>query len=531
VTRPDSEFDVGLGYSLEKFFADSPVPRRRALRLSGLRGEVLSFQLIYRSKRTAATGLILTAPRLTLEMSGPSGWRIKARRTGLTPVAHPTYGELPDRRIGHAPGFYPDPLLPDREFDVLPGQTRSIWLTLRIPGNADPGRSRVGLVVKAHGKRVGRLSAEISVIGAALPKQRLRVILWFHNDCLMSHYGFKAWSREHWRVLESFLSNAADHGVNTITTPVFTPPLDTQVGKERPTVQLVGVRVTGPDKYGFDFRRLEKWIDLCRRSGITDFEISHLATQWGAKSAPKIVARVNGRVRRIFGWRDRSGGQRYTRFLLQFLPKLVRCLRGKGVLRRALLHVSDEPQPHHIADYRAVRETLRRGAPELPVLDALSDIEFFREGLVDRPCPSTDHVRPFLARNVEHLWCYYCGGQMRDVSNRFMDFPSARNRILGWQLYKFGFEGFLHWGYNYWYKHLTDTLVDPYTDPHSGRLLAGGDAFVVYPGADGPVDSIRWEVFREGLQDMRALRLLETLAAKRRAANAAIARLVGHGAL
>ena len=32
---------------------------------------------------------------------------------------------------------------------------------------------------------------------------------------------------------------------------------------------------------------------------------------------------------------------------------------------------------------------------------------------------------------------------------------------------------------------------------------------MVYPGKDGPLDSLKYEVFMEGLQDMRALRLLE----------------------
>ena len=35
--------------------------------------------------------------------------------------------------------------------------------------------------------------------------------------------------------------------------------------------------------------------------------------------------------------------------------------------------------------------------------------------------------------------------------------------------------------------------------------------FLVYPGADGPIGSLREEVLMEGLQDMRALQLLESL--------------------
>lgn len=34
---------------------------------------------------------------------------------------------------------------------------------------------------------------------------------------------------------------------------------------------------------------------------------------------------------------------------------------------------------------------------------------------------------------------------------------------------------------------------------------------MVYPGEDGPIDSIRGQVFREALQDQRALQMLEKL--------------------
>ena len=500
---------IGLSPSLGKFFTHSPVPRRNTLTLSGLRGEVVSFQVIYRAPFVGEA---------QMAVSGPHAERLHARRIALAHVEHPTYYAAAADRIGTAPGFYPDPLMPDAEYRTFPGQTRGIWFTYRIPERAKPGRLRFTIRLKAKERRgttwqpVGSVRVAIEVTPAALPRQRLKVIHWFHNDCLMSHYGFEAWSPAHWRMVQPYLRNAAEHGVNTITTPVFTPPLDTAVGTERPTVQLVDVTVTGKDAYRFGFRRLEKWMDLCRACGMTGFEISHLFTQWGANFAPKIVANVNGRQRRIFGWDTPATGPRYRKFLLQFLPKLVACLRRKRALRCSYLHVSDEPSVRNLAQYGACRDILRQGAPELPVVEALSNIEFYEHGHVDRPCPATDHAQPFLDRRVPHCWTYYCCGQVDGVSNRFMDFPSSRNRILGWQLYKFGFEGFLQWGYNHWYDRLSDVLIDPYTNSHVGRPLPPGDGFVVYPGKEGPVDSLRWEVWREGLQDMRALRLLETLA-------------------
>jgi hypothetical protein len=36
-------------------------------------------------------------------------------------------------------------------------------------------------------------------------------------------------------------------------------------------------------------------------------------------------------------------------------------------------------------------------------------------------------------------------------------------------------------------------------------MIPYGDPFMIYPGPDGPLDSIRWEVFAESLQDYALL--------------------------
>nr|WP_246608628.1 DUF4091 domain-containing protein [Paenibacillus agaridevorans] len=97
------------------------------------------------------------------------------------------------------------------------------------------------------------------------------------------------------------------------------------------------------------------------------------------------------------------------------------------------------------------------------------------------------------------------------MSNRFFCFPSARNRIIGVQLYKHNIDGFLHWGYNFWYTQYSGKPIDPFLVTDAGLAFPSGDAFLVYLGAEGAIESIRMEVLYEGLQDLRALRLLERL--------------------
>ena len=116
-----------------------------------------------------------------------------------------------------------------------------------------------------------------------------------------------------------------------------------------------------------------------------------------------------------------------------------------------------------------------------------------------------------LLYTSDNLWTYYCVSQYKDVSNRFFCMPSARTRILGMQLYKYNIEGFLQWGFNFWNTQFSKKAIDPYRVTDAGGAFPSGDPFVVYPGDDyQPVASLRFEIMREVMQDIRALRLLES---------------------
>ena len=58
--------------------------------------------------------------------------------------------------------------------------------------------------------------------------------------------------------------------------------------------------------------------------------------------------------------------------------------------------------------------------------------------------------------------------------------------------------------------------MNPFVQTDADRAFPSGDAFLVYPGEEGPIESIRMQVFYEALQDLRALQLLETLIGRER---------------
>jgi hypothetical protein len=137
----------------------------------------------------------------------------------------------------------------------------------------------------------------------------------------------------------------------------------------------------------------------------------------------------------------------------------------------------------------------------MKVMDALSQIEFAREGLTDVPIAIISETPQFVSEGFP-AWAYFCCEPRGRYLNRLMDTPLVKIRMSGWLFYRTRARGFLHWGHNYWYRFGTAEPLDPYQsgdgkDPE----FPYGDTFVVYPGDAGPVDSIRWEVWAESLQD------------------------------
>ena len=324
----------------------------------------------------------------------------------------------------------------------------------------------------------------------------------------------EVFSRRWWSLTENYIKTAVRNGINTILTPVFTPPLDTAPGHERLTVQLVGVESDGLGNYTFDFGNLAKWIKMCNRCGVKYLEISHLFTQWGAAHAPKVMATVGGEYRRIFGWETEADGIEYSHFLRTFLTEFKEYMKARGDLDRCIFHISDEPNIKVLDQYKRSRAVVADILADCTVADALSNIEFYESGLVRTPIPANNHIKPFLDANIKDLWTYYCCSQSVGVSNRFFAMPSYRTRCIGAQFFRYDIVGFLQWGYNFYNSQFSLSPVNPYLDTTGNYFAPSGDAFSVYPAPDGAYESLRLVVFHEALEDLSAFSLCASLIGK-----------------
>jgi len=499
--------------SLEKcFYSDAMDSKKEKRRFIMFKNERLSFQVMYRAEDPDR----LIKRWCDLKTAGALGKYAKLRMVGNVLNMYPTYNDG-----GHGafittePGAYPDMLRPfiyPNAVSAPNAQTHAIWVDIELPGDFPAGTYDFGLSMysREEGEVYGTVSVEVRVIDALLPAQRLIHTEWFHADAIANYYHTKPFSGRYWKYAESFLRTATRNGINMILTPLITPALDTYVGGQRLTTQLVDIELVGKDKYAFGFEKLHKWIDLCLKCGVEYFEMPHMFSQWGAKATPKIMVKVKGRNKKYFGWHTDALGKEYEAFLSQFLPGVIREFQARGLDDRLFFHVSDEPSEKDFDHYRKCKELMERYVGDYPIIDALSDFDFYAKGVLKKPVPNTRNALRFYEAGVPGLWVYYCGGGHMGVSDRSISMPLARTRILGVQLYKFRVEGFLHWGYNFYNSCRSHSALDPYGYPDGGWFTPAGDCFLVYPGTDGEAwESIRLNALREAMDDMRALALYE----------------------
>lgn len=483
--------------SLEKVFSDEKPASAEYKSFSMFKNERKSFQAAFCTEENC---------ELAVELSGELASYSRAYLVKEVPVGNAAFDNSDGYYLRKTSGLYPDYLLPlDGPFSAEKGKWYSIWVVV-VP-NGKVGKSEI--TVKLSDKAEGKIS--VDVLDCELPDHEIVYTNWYHSDCICNYYGVEAMSDEYWRINENFIKTAADHGMNCILTPVFTPPLDTKVGGERTTVQLVKVYRNGR-KYRFDFRNLKKWIEMCERCGIRYYEISHLFTQWGAKHSPKIIViDKKGREKKAFGWKTRTSSKKYDRFLRAFAKELVKFIDENGLRQKCFFHVSDEPHMRHLRVYRKRAKLIREIFAGFTVIDALSDFDFYKTGAVTLPIPCENDIDDFAGK-VPELWTYYCCGQGFDnLPNRFISMPSLRNRVLGILLYKYGCKGFLQWGYNFYNSQYSIKPIDPFKVTDAGGGFPSGDSFIVYPGEKGEViESLRLKVFYDGFQDIAALKLLES---------------------
>ena len=248
-----------------------------------------------------------------------------------------------------------------------------------------------------------------------------------------------------------------------------------------------------------------------------------------------------------------AGSPEYAQLMASQGRQIVEHLKARGWLDRAYIYWFDEPDPK---DYDFVVEgmkTIQRAAPGLTrMLTEQPEPPLY--GAVDLWCPVLSNYDPKVGADRqkagERFWWYLCCGPHAPYIGLFIDHPAVDLRVWAWLSRKWGIAGQLVWTSNYWTSSAAfppPQVENPWEDPMSyvsgysyqpGQIgyWGNGDGRFLYPPnrdikADrrkhlgGPVNSIRWEMLREGIEDYETFWLLDRLIAEARKSGRAAALL------
>ncbi|MBP5640820.1 MAG: DUF4091 domain-containing protein [Victivallales bacterium] len=240
---------------------------------------------------------------------------------------------------------------------------------------------------------------------------------------------------------------------------------------------------------------------------------------------------------KLFGFTE--GTPEYDHLIKIYFKGVEEHLAEKGLLGSAYIYWFDEPDKK---DYEFVMNGFSKIKKYAPRLRRLLTEQVEPE-LIGGPnlwCPLTPAVtkESVAERHAagDEYWWYVCTGPKAPYATLFIDHPGTELRVWLWQSWDFGIDGILVWCSNLWHSATAypDSLQNPYEDPMGWvtgydvpkgvrNPWGNGDGRFLYPpeslqngpqdtvSFDKPVDSIRLEMLRDGIEDYEYFVMLKRL--------------------
>jgi hypothetical protein len=393
-----------------------------------------------------------------------------------------------------------------------------VWVRVTAPPGTAAGRYTGRLQLKAEGY-AAEVALTVQVFAFRLPPRlSCTTAFGFDWDNVVRYQGLEDPAQRR-MVLDLYWRNFAAHHISPYD-PAPMDPLQSQWDGLQPRL----------DWSAWD-RAMARGLDTL---GFSSFRLSVPGLGGGTF--------YDRREPELLGYRESDPV--YGQALGAWLAAVEQHLVDRGWLDRAFVYWFDEPDPKDYAFVNNGFAKLSRYAPRL----ARMLTEQPEPELVGGPtiwCPVSDAYDPDRARPRQAagdtFWWYVCTGPKTPYAGLFIDHPGTELRVWLWQTWQRGIKGILVWNTNYWTSEAAypGGLQNPYLDPMawvSGygtpagtrQPWGNGDGRFLYPpeaaaaGASsgpvlqGPVDSIRWEMLRDGLEDYEYLALLSRQLAARR---------------
>lgn len=406
------------------------------------------------------------------------------------------------------PGWYPDPLPPlSLPFALKPNENQPLWITFFAPTSCPPGKIKGHIEIKTTTGE-WHVPVQLTVHDFTLPREtHLQSALGLNSMAINEYHGL-ARPEDQEAVYEKYLRNFARHRISPYSFYDYAPMQVKFEGQGE-------ARRTRIDFTQFD-RAAARWLDEYQ---FSTFQL-RLLGMGGGTFQSRALGQLEG---------FQEGTPEHARLFQDYLGQVERHLREHGWLAKAFTYWFDEPDPKDYEFVVAGMKRLKAAAPQLSRM-LTEQPEPALMGNVDIWCgltPEWSREKVAARRAVgERVWWYICCAPTAPYLTEFIDHPGNELRLWPWQSWQYGVTGLLIWETTYWNSPLVTRAPahqDPYRDPMSyvsgydfpvghvgywgngdGRFLyppLAGSAKPSSPCLDDPVNSIRWENLRDGMED------------------------------
>ncbi|MEW6237019.1 MAG: glycoside hydrolase domain-containing protein [Candidatus Omnitrophota bacterium] len=493
--------------STYKISVSRPIPRSKGkeVQFSAAKGEFEPAQVVLRPKQAMKHLRIMAE-----DLSGPSGARIPAKNISMKQVEYVSISNPSD--AWGCVGLWPDPLpLADEPLNLEAGRNYPFWITIQIPRDVPGGIYKGRLHLQADGWEE-QVPLRLKVYDFEIPAEfHLRTAFGFSPGLVKRYHHLDA-AEELDQTVDLYLQNFRDHRISPYNPTMLHP-----------------IRYELRGDFTFDFADFDK----AGKRYFDEFGFTGLHLSLVGMGGGTFHSRHKGRIGDY-----EQGTPEYERLFKQYASTIENHLREKGWLDKAYIYWFDEPDPK---DYEFVKEGMERIRHSAPGLKRMLTEQPEKElaGFVDIWCPIIDQYDPVIGQQRQKegdaFWWYVCTGPKQPYPGLFIDHPAVDMRSWIWMTQKYGVQGCLVWESNYWTSGLAypePEIQNPWTDPMSYLTGYGhpvgfkghwgnGDGRFIYPPRSwndgqkricGPVDSIRWEMLREGIEDYEYFYMISELA-------------------
>ena len=469
--KPADGFEVFAASSLDRIFQDGktllPPHFSEAVEISSAKREHESFQVVVKNNESSPLDVTLQLSDLIDPATGAKieNKNFSWRQVGYVPTKEPYY---PVKYVG----LWPDPLMPVEKGYVDSKKTQPFWITLYIPSTTPAGEYQGTVEVFRQGNAgekipLQNIPLKVSIYDFVLSKEtHLKTAFDFYGHITKDRY-FQG-EKEPTEVYQSRISELNEKFILEMLRFRMNP--------------ILNIDPTSPTSLGN--------VDRYRAYGLNNFAIGRKGGTFN-NNWPE----------------DEEGIEK----LLALYRTYGEMLKLNKMLPYTYIYTWDEG-PMGNPRTAKVASMIHRAYPELKnmvcyhgLFDPNQDPNWIKD--IDIWTFQIDDFNPVnmekLKKAGKEMWMYISGPGGTGSPNLAIDFDSIDYRIAPWMCWKYGIKGFLYWSVNWW------TLADPFKTAVNTEWEQNGNGLLFYPGPDGPIDSLRAELWRDGAEDYEYLFILQ----------------------